>query len=69
MQDQQFSRYSENKGLAAMRDNPAILDRTEVEILSFDVSDEALELAAATAAKAEALSFSFCTSPYTCPWS
>ena len=51
-----------------MRDKLTHLDRTEEEILACEISDEALESAAATAVKAQAYSFSFCTSPYTCPW-
>jgi hypothetical protein len=52
-----------------MSNTPAALDQTEAEILICEASDEALETAAAAAtAKAGALSFSFCTSPYVCPW-
>lgn len=43
-------------------------DQADEEILIFDASDEALEAAAAPA-KTGAMSFSFCTSPYVCPWS
>jgi hypothetical protein len=44
-------------------------DQADEEILTFDASDEALEAAAEAApAKTGAMSFSFCTSPYICPW-
>ena len=46
-----------------------VLAEIEEEILSCEASDEALETAAAaTPAKAAPMSFSFCTSVYTCPW-
>jgi hypothetical protein len=52
-----------------MSNTPAARDQTEAEILTYEASDEALEAAAAAAtAEAGALSFSFCTSPYVCPW-
>jgi hypothetical protein len=52
-----------------MSTEPAILNRADEDILTYETSDEALEIAAATAVNVEAYSFSFCTSPYTCPWS
>ncbi len=51
-----------------MTEKPTVSAQTDEEILTFDVSDAALE-AAAAAATAKALSFSFCTSVYVCPWS
>jgi hypothetical protein len=52
-----------------MSNKPTALDQTEEEVLTYEASDEALEAAAeATPAKAGAYSFSFCTSPYVCPW-
>lgn len=52
-----------------MSNEHAAHTQTEEEILTVEVSDEALEAAAAAApAKANAMSFSFCTSPYVCPW-
>ena len=58
-----------NKGLDAMSNKTAALDQIDEEILTFVASDAALEAAAAAPGKAGALSFSFCTSPYVCPWS
>ncbi len=43
-------------------------DDVLAQILAFDVSDQALEAAAARPVAAQALSFSFCTSPDICPW-
>ena len=52
-----------------MNKNPTAPAQTDEEILTFDASDEALEAAAAAApATTKVLSFSFCTSPYVCPW-
>jgi hypothetical protein len=52
-----------------MSNKPTSLDQTEEEILIYEASDETLEAAAEVAtAKAGALSFSFCTSFYVCPW-
>ncbi len=50
-----------------MSDLPAILARSDEDILIDIPSDEALE-AAASAAPVRAMSFSFCTSVYVCPW-
>ncbi len=50
-----------------MSSEPVVLVRPDEESLSDVVSDEALERAAAPA-KAQAMSFSFCTSVYVCPW-
>jgi hypothetical protein len=58
-----------NKGLDGMIEKPAVFDRREEQALTCEVSDEALEAAAAPASvKAAPMSFSFCTSFYTCPW-
>ena len=43
-----------------------IIDQTEDEILTYEVSDESLETAAATA-KAGAYTLGFCTGLSTCP--
>ena len=52
-----------------MSEKPAVFDRREEQALTCEVSDEALEAAAAPASvKAAPMSFSFCTSFYTCPW-
>jgi hypothetical protein len=45
------------------------LDQADEEFANYDTSDDALETAAATPMKAGPYSFSFCTSPYICPWS
>jgi hypothetical protein len=52
----------------AMSTMPTILSASEDDILSVEPSDEALEAAAALRSEAQAMSFSFCTSPYVCPW-
>jgi hypothetical protein len=58
-----------NRGRNAMSKKTTAFDQADEEVLTFDASDEALEAAAAAApAKTGAMSFSFCTSPYICPW-
>ena len=51
-----------------MSTRPIIRERSEDDILSAPPSDEALEAAAALPTRAQALSFSFCTSIDICPW-
>ena len=46
--------------------NEMIIDQTEDEILNYEVSDESLETAAATA-KAGAYTLGFCTGLSACP--
>jgi hypothetical protein len=55
-----------NDGINQMSDTTIL--ETEAEILSFEVSDEALELAAATQKdKAGSFTLSFCSGLDTCP--
>jgi len=57
------------KGIYAMNYTTTIgLDRTEEEILSYEISDDALESAAGTLKdKAGSLTVSFCSGLDTCP--
>jgi hypothetical protein len=51
-----------------MNDKIIGLDRTEEDVLTYEVSDEALETAAATEKwKAEAHTMAFCSDLSTCP--
>jgi hypothetical protein len=52
-----------------MSERTAVLDRGEEEFPAYEASDEVLEAAGTMAIKGAAYSFSFCTSPYVCPWS
>ena len=51
----------------AMSFNRTPPEQTDEEILTCEVPDDVLE-AAGSMAKTAALSFSFCTSVYVCPW-
>lgn len=51
-----------------MNDKAIEVDQTEDRlILTYEVSDEALESAAMGNRKAENLTLSFCSTPWTCP--
>jgi hypothetical protein len=57
-----------NKRINAMSDTTLVLDQTEEAILTYEVSDEALETAAGTGKdKAANLTGMFCSDLATCP--
>jgi hypothetical protein len=50
-----------------MKDISIGLDQAEGAILTYEVADEALEAAAATAGAVENFTLLYCTAVYTCP--